>query len=246
MDAEIKKGREFLKADWETFEDTITDQNAGKPAPPIEKPFPPNAELISLPEPEEKNTNGISLFQAIGNRKSRRRLESDPLLKEELSFLLWATQGIKGPRSSLTGLRTVPSAGARHCFETYLYVFAGEELKQGLYRYLPIEHALILVSDDPELETTIVKGLFEQRFGASTVFIWTAIPYRTEWRYAYVAHKVIAFDAGHVCQNLYLACEAIGCGTCAVGAYDQTILDSALGVDGENEFVIYSAPVGKI
>jgi hypothetical protein len=30
-----------------------------------------------------------------------------------------------------------------------------------------------------------------------------------ERRYALAAHKVIALDAGHVCQNLYLACEAI-------------------------------------
>ena len=42
-----------------------------------------------------------------------------------------------------------------------------------------------------------------------------------EWRYSLAAHKVIAIDVGHVCQNLYLACEAIGAGTCAVAAYDQ-------------------------
>ena len=27
--------------------------------------------------------------------------------------------------------------------------------------------------------------------------------------------KPMLLDAGHICQNLYLACEAIGCGTCA-------------------------------
>lgn len=43
-------------------------------------------------------------------------------------------------------------------------------------------------------------------------FIWTAIPYRMEWRYGLDSHKVIAMDAGHVGQNLYLACEAIGAG----------------------------------
>ena len=44
---------------------------------------------------------------------------------------------------------------------------------------------------------------------AAVVFIWTTIPYRMEWRYGLASHKVIAVDAGHVCQNLYLACEAI-------------------------------------
>ena len=77
------------------------------------------------------------------------------------------------------------------------------------------------------------------------VFIWTAIPYRTEWRYSMVAHKIIAMDAGHLCQNLYLASEAIGAGTCAVGAYNQSEMDTIVGVDGEDEFVIYVAPVGR-
>ena len=67
-----------------------------------------------------------------------------------------------------------------------------------------------------------------------------------EWRYGAAAHKVIALDAGHVCQNLYLACEAIGAGTCAVAAYDQEAIDRLLRLDGEEEFVVYLAPVGKV
>jgi nitroreductase len=61
-----------------------------------------------------------------------------------------------------------------------------------------------------------------------------------------VAHKVIALDAGHVCQNLYLACEAIGAGTCAIAAYDQQGMDRLLRIDGREEFAVYLAPVGKV
>jgi len=64
-------------------------------------------------------------------------------------------------------------------------------------------------------------------------------------RYSIVAPKIIAQDSGHLCENLYLACEAIGAGTCAVGAYDQEATDAVVEVDGEEEFVIYLAPVGK-
>jgi SagB-type dehydrogenase family enzyme len=81
---------------------------------------------------------------------------------------------------------------------------------------------------------------------ASAVFIWTAIPYRMEWRYGQAAHKVIAIDTGHVCQNLYIACEAIGAGTCAIAAYNQELMDKLVRVDGDDEFVIYLAPVGKV
>ncbi len=60
------------------------------------------------------------------------------------------------------------------------------------------------------------------------------------------SYKVIAIDAGHVCQNLYLACEAIDAGTCAIAAYDQEFADSVLGLDGDEEFTIYMSPVGKV
>jgi SagB-type dehydrogenase family enzyme len=87
-----------------------------------------------------------------------------------------------------------------------------------------------------------------QRFAgeAAVTFIWTALPSRTEWRYAEASYKVIALDAGHVCQNLYLACEAIGAGTCAIAAYNQDLADRLVDVDGDEEFVVYLAPVGKV
>ena len=66
-----------------------------------------------------------------------------------------------------------------------------------------------------------------------------------EWRYGEACYKVIALDAGHICQNLYLACEAIEAGTCAIAAYDQEKADALVGADGEEEFVIYMAPIGK-
>lgn len=87
-----------------------------------------------------------------------------------------------------------------------------------------------------------------QRFAgqAAVTFIWTALPERTEWRYAEASYKVIALDAGHACQNLYLACQAVSCGTCAIAAYSQTLVDELLGVDGRDEFAVYLAPVGKL
>jgi len=57
---------------------------------------------------------------------------------------------------------------------------------------------------------------------------------------------MIAMDAGYICQNIYLACEVIGVGTCAVTKYDQEFADEILGVNGVEEFTIYVALVGKV
>ena len=96
-----------------------------------------------------------------------------------------------------------------------------------------------------ELTEQIVDTFMRWVQKSSVVFIWATIPYRTEWRYSIVAHKMIAQESGHVCQNLYLASEAIGAGTCAV-VYDQAKVDKILGVDVVEEFAIYVAPVGKV
>ena len=55
---------------------------------------------------------------------------------------------------------------------------------------------------------------------------------------------MIAIEAGHVCQNLYLATEAIGAGTCAILGYHQPALDALLELDGIDAFAVYLAPVG--
>ena len=227
----------------------LTDQSKGKPRPSVEKPFKDDAKRIDLPNKDNwQSLFIVDLITAIQNRKSHRSFKSIPLSLVELSFLLWATQGVRKVTIDGTAYRTVPSAGCRHALETYLCIINVEGLKKGLYRYLPLEHQLIIESENENISEEIIKATFNQSFTGkcAVTFVWTTIPYRMEWRYHLAAHKVIAIDVGHVCQNLYLACAAIGGGTCAVGAYHQELLDELLGVDGENEFAIYLSAVGKI
>jgi SagB-type dehydrogenase family enzyme len=241
--------RLFLK---DTIRQTIdfsqTDQSRRLPPPPLEKPYAPGARRIDLPKIETLHEIGnIDLKTAIANRESCRTYSDDALSLEELSFLLWATQGIKLKLDAGHALRTVPSAGCRHSFETYLSVLRITGLEKGIYRYLPLEHQLLFEFGVENLEQKITTASLRQPYpgDAAVTFIWSVIPYRMEWRYGLAAHKVIALDAGHVCQNLYLACEAIGAGTCAIAAYDQIAMDNLLKIDGEEEFTIYLAPVGR-
>ena len=242
--------RWFLKDTVRTTVDfSQTQQNLGYPPPPVQKPRPEGSHIIPLPGPDEGGApRDISVAEAIRRRSSHRNYSAKPLAIEELSFLLWATQGVRGEHDPVRSYRTVPSAGCRHPFETYLAVFRVESLQKGIYRYLPFDHALLPLGCPSDLESRMSRAAHNQPFaGKSAVtFIWTALPERTEWRYSEASVKVIALDAGHVCQNLYLACEAADAGTCAIAAYDQELADSLIGVDGENEFVLYMAPVGKL
>ena len=226
-----------------------TAQNRHKPAPPLQKPCGTDAPRVDLPAGEAAlaGLGTLPIGLAIARRESVRNFSPFPLTIQELSALLWATQGVRGVLHPSCALRTVPSAGARHSFETYLAVERVQSLAPGLYRYLPLNEQLVQLSTEPCIGRRAAQACLGQGFVASAAvtFFWTTIPARMEWRYDLAAHKVIAVDAGHVCQNLYLACEGMGAGTCAIAAYDQEACDRLLGVDGDEEFTVYVAPVGK-
>jgi SagB-type dehydrogenase family enzyme len=243
----------FLKGFTGDWDNIVSDQEKDVPPPPIQKEYPAGAELIDLVPADKITVGDVSLRKMIGQRRSRRAYTDEQLTNEELSFLLWSTQGIQRIVMRDDGrvryhLRTVPSGGARHPFETYLLINKVEGIKPGIYRYIPVKHKLLFLREGEGLADEINEICFGQKFvgNSAVVFIWAAVPYRTEWRYSKVAHKDIAMEAGHICQNLYLAAEAIGGGACAILGYDQTTIDEFVGVDGKDEFVIYLSPAGKI
>ena len=250
MHKQLSQFRYFLKDSVrKTIDFSRTDQSRGIAAPPVQKPCAPDAECLALPGPDGfDELCRIGLLDAIRSRESRRQFSTAAISLQELAFLLWATQGVKKCIGDYATLRTVPSAGARHSFETYVYAKRVTGLAEGVYRYLPVGHKLLTEFAEAGFAARLAAACLGQSFvaEAAAVFFWTTIPYRMEWRYGLAAHRVIAIDAGHVCQNLYLACEAVGAGTCAVGAYDQESLDALLRLDGEEEFCIYLAPVGKV
>lgn len=245
----VKKQREWMKSKFKEAENIKSDQQLELPQPPLQKPFDESGELIDLPEANENIITKSNIFEVIKKRISHRKYNSQSISLEELSFLLWSTQGVKEIiGDNYAAFKTVPSAGARHPFETYIAVNRVEGLKNGVYRYLALSHQLLNIFKDNNLKDKLSDLTLGQKFaGKSAVtFIWSAIPYRGEWRYNILSHKAMLLDAGHVCQNLYLACEAIDCGTCGIAAYDQKGFDEFLNLDGEDEFVVYLAPVGKI
>ncbi len=245
--------REFLKDDIRRRTDfSRTDQSLGHPMPAVEKPLAKGQQARPLPAWQGAVRLSHDLAALIANRQSVRKYQPGGLSAEELSFLLWATQGVRRAKGERV-LRTVPSAGNRHPFETYLALTQpsaardGQVFEAGIWRYLPLSHALVLLGSPANLPDLVAEAALGQTFVglAPATFVWSAVPYRTEWRYREASHKVIAIDAGHLCQNLYLAAEAAGLGTCAVAAYDQPAADQLLGLDGKDEFVVYMAPVGR-
>ncbi len=236
------RDRQILKSFWKELGNIETDRKKNIPKPPVQENIPEGSVMVKLPE--ETAAGSVSFREIAENRRSVRKFSPGHITLEELSYLLRMTQGVRAYRSGVS-YRTVPSGGSRHPFETYLFIKRVESLDAGLYRYLPLSHELCFLSEIDRMDERLDEALLRHDFHSAVTFVWAAVPYRTEWAYSDESYKLILLDAGHVCQNLYLAAESIGCGTCAVGAYDQEAVDNLCGLDGKDIFTVYAAPVGR-
>ena len=245
---DFEANRTVMKSNFRMLQEIQTDQEKQLPQPSLEKPYSPDETLILLPEVDGTIGSQKDMYTCLKQRRSVRKYEAESLTLAELSYLLWATQGVQRIfGKNYATFRPAPSGGARHSFETYLAVNRVTGLTNGVYRYLPLEHQLLWMFPIADYPGTMTKLALNQPFvgNGAVVFFWSCLPYRGEWRYHMAAHKTMLLDAGHLCQNLYLACESIDCGTCAIGAYDQEGLDQFLQLDEAEEFVVYMAPVGR-
>ncbi|MBP1734321.1 MAG: nitroreductase [Deltaproteobacteria bacterium] len=218
--------------DWEAFPDQFKN---------YESPLA----VIALPQPEF--TGDPDLWKALYRRRSRRVYrpeESLPLVA--LSALLWATQGITEKHGDSL-FRAAPSAGGLFPVETYLNVRLVEGLETGIYHFRPGRFDLEFLKrgefSRPLAAAALGQGIVAT---AQVTFVWSAALPRSKWKYRQRAYRYIYLDAGHICQNLYLAGEALGLGICAIGAFFDDHVNDIIGIDGNEETAIYMATVGKI
>lgn len=249
IDTMIQTGRDFMKFSQEQeSSDFVSDQQMKKQQPPlVKKAMSDNR--IDLPKNFEDLDIINDFTRILFERKSSRVYTDKPVSLLQLSYLLWATQGVKEIRGqNYATIRTVPSGGARHPFETYLVIQNVEGLKEGCYHYLPMEHQLEYLHPFADKNISITQTLVGQSWAekAAVVFYWSIVPYRCEWRYGIFAHRPALMDIGHVGENLYLACAALQLGTCGVAAYDGDSCAKVFGLDNEEEFMVYTSPVGNI
>lgn len=247
IDEKITAGRNFMRGNWGEDE-FVSDQMKKLPQPPLVK-APLTDQQIALPRDFGSLPLNNDILNVLLQRKSNRVYTKKPVTLLELSFLLWAQQGVKSMRgNNYATIRTVACGGARHEFECYIAVLNVEGLKPGLYHYLPMTHEIELLSEPLQLAETVGTVLAGQTWCAksSAVFFYSVVPYRAEWRYSTNAHRVALIDAGHITQNLYIACSALNLGTCAIAALNTDTCSDIFALDGKEEFIFYAAALGSI
>jgi SagB-type dehydrogenase family enzyme len=210
------------------------------------------SDIIKLPAP--RSAGDVSVESAIFRRRSRRHFLPSPLSDQRISQILWAAYGYKDPsgdQKAGRGVRTCPSAGALYPLEIYLVAGDVEGIETGLYNYLPEEHTLRRVESEvvrpgEDIRPALYAACRNQGMilQAPATLLYTIIYSRVTVRYGdRGVHRYVPMDIGHSAQNVYLQAEAMGLGTCAVGAFDDAMVKAVIGLPGDEE-PLYLLPLG--
>jgi SagB-type dehydrogenase family enzyme len=184
---------------------------------------------------------GLSVGQALQQRRSLRDYRDRALTAQELAWLVQAATAI----TSAAGYRTAPSAGALYPIETYVAASRVEGIGPGLYHVGVRAQALEPVRTGSVAGDLMIAGLGQEFLRtAPAVFVLTGLFQRTRWKYHERHYRYICWEGGHVAQNIYLAAEAAGLGACMVGAFLDGMLNGLLRIDGRHEAALGLVAVG--
>jgi SagB-type dehydrogenase family enzyme len=150
---------------------------------------------------------------------------------EDVSQILWAAQGI----TARAGLRTAPSAGALYPLEVYLVAGDVEQLGAGVYLYREDAHELVMTLEGDyrkRLASAALGQTWMQR--APAVIVIAGIYQRSARKYGQRARRYVHIEVGHAAQNVYLQAVARDLGTVIVGAFDDTRVQSVLGLPADH------------
>jgi SagB-type dehydrogenase family enzyme len=197
-------------------------------------------QIIDLPEPDRQGHEALE--KLLNQRRSVREYAAEHLSLQEISQVLWAAQGLS---DSPHAFRTVPSAGALYPLEIYLVAGDIESLAAGVYRYMPREHALVLIVAGDVRNDLYASALSQEPIRkAPATLVIAAVYERTTQRYGDRGRIYVHMEAGHAGQNIYLQAEAIDLATVAIGAFQDQDVKTVLGMAHEEE-PLYIFPLGR-
>jgi len=186
-------------------------------------------QIKQLPEPQKEG--GTPLMETLSKRHSSRDYAGKTLSNQMMSNLLWAAFGINRPES---GKRTAPSS--HNVQDIQVYVTTAE----GVYLYLPQEHALRLVSEK-DVRSATGKQDFTSQAAVNLVYVSDFSRYDGGDKAA--KRNTASAHCGFIGQNVYLYCASQGLNTVFRAWIDKEKIARALNLSG-NQHVMYCQSVG--
>ena len=196
---------------------------------------------MRLPDPVfDGNT---SVEKTIKHRRTVRSYSGESITLAHLSQILWAAQGITEDGGFK---RAAPSGGALYPIDVYAAVGQGgvQGLREGVYRYDPSRHALEERAGIDARED-VAKAALRQMWAAAApvILVLTAEYGRITVKYGERGKRYAMIEVGHIGQNIFLQCDALGLSAGIIGAFNDSKAARAISAKKNHEPLIIM-PVG--
>lgn len=192
--------------------------------------------IIELPKPNTQG--GMSLADALRQRRSVRNFLFERISDQQLSDLLWSTCGISSERKSgdeVKYLHTNPTACNHQ--EVMVYVF----MHEGVFLYDSIKNCLLQIKKK-DCRKNLSKQQFIQK-SAISLCIVSDISKMIRFDDNFRKELYSPMDVGYVSENIYLYCAANNLATCACGLINRDKIVKILGLNNAKVMLVH--PIGK-
>lgn len=180
-----------------------------------------SADNIRLPDPEK--TGGMSLLEALTQRRTEREFNDTDLNIQELSNLLYSAGGVNRPEGKLV----YPVGMGVH--DTMIYVI----MRDGVYKYDPQAHSLELIEYGDHRSECNSHNDFSGKASVNLVYVHDI----DAWKDFMTGERPIPKDAairmgmfhsGAIMQNVYLFAASQNWNCVVQGSFDNAKLRELL------------------
>jgi SagB-type dehydrogenase family enzyme len=207
----------------------------------------PDAKSISLPRnfPELK----MAIIEAMSTVVEGFQVESIPSLAD-LANMLFHSAGVIRKRTFPGGVkidfRAAACAGALYPIEIYVVCRDLPDLEAGVYHFSPSDFTLKKLRGGDWRGVLLNASGYEKSIGeAPVILIYTAITWRSSWKYQSRSYRYHFWDAGTIIANTLAISAAYGIPTKIIAGFLDREVNSLLGIDGENELSLCLISIGK-
>lgn len=187
----------------------------------------PGIDPISLPR--DVPLPGEPFFSLF--EKAEKARNSISLGLEALSKILLLSYTLTAKARHADGdfyFRSPASAGALYPNEIYVAPKGLADLEDGLYHFSIQHHGL----------SRLRKGAFSGTGDKTLTFFFTAIFFRSAWKYRDRSYRYHLLDAGHLLDNMTLALRALQLPYRISYNFDDSQVNHLLGLDGTREVTL--------
>ncbi|MCS6817779.1 MAG: SagB family peptide dehydrogenase [Blastocatellia bacterium] len=216
-------------------------------------PFKIYPELEVIPLPRELPETGVSTFTALGEEipppgASKDPIEMRPTL-EQLAHILFYSAGITKKKTYPGGeffFRAAACAGALYPIEVYVVCADLPDLPAGVYHFSPADFGVRRVREGDHRSFLAAAAAHEPSLlWAPVVLVYTAISWRSAWKYRARAYRYHFWDCGMILANAMAAATAWRLPHKLIVGFQDDLVNHLVGVDGEREMSLALLTIGQ-